>query len=82
MWPQVHTQSWRSFHETGLQMKKWWLDRRAVIFLCFAAVACALIPVCPDKFDWVGISVTSVYVVLGLASWLDHLGRARSGSSR
>ncbi|MSO60114.1 MAG: hypothetical protein EXQ63_07300 [Ilumatobacteraceae bacterium] len=61
-------------------MKKWWLDQRAVILLCFAGFAFALIPICPDKFDWVGITVTIVYVVLGLASWFDHLGRVRSRS--
>lgn len=58
-------------------MTKWWIDRRGVIFLCFAAVAAALLPLCPDKFDWVGITLSTSYVVLGLASWLDHLSRRR-----
>lgn len=58
-------------------MSKWWVDRRGVIFLCFAAVIVVLLPLCPDKYDWVGITTAVSYVVLGLGSWLDHVSRAR-----
>lgn len=63
-------------------MNKWWIDRRGVIFLCFAVVTAALLPLCPDKYDWVGITVTVAYIVLGLASWLDHFSRARRTPTR
>lgn len=62
--------------------RKWWLDRRGVIFLYFALASVALLPLCPDHFDWVGITLACSYVVLGLASWLDHVSRGLSRGRR
>ncbi len=51
------------------------MDRRAVFFV-FAAIVCALlIPVTPENFRWVGELLTGVYLVLGVASLLDHISR-------
>ena len=47
------------------------MDRRAVVFLVFAALAGALTVVAQPEFRWVCISVAITYVVLALASALD-----------
>ncbi len=51
------------------------VDRRAVFFLVAAAAAGALIPVCPEEFQWVAVAVSITYVVLATVSWLDHRSR-------
>lgn len=59
------------------------MDRRALFFLLAAALVAALIPVTDDEFRFVPIGLAVVYLVLALASYLDHRGRrlsARTGS--
>jgi predicted Na+-dependent transporter len=51
------------------------MDRRAVFFVVAAIVCALLIPVTPEKFRWVGELLTGVYLVLSLASLLDHVSR-------
>jgi predicted Na+-dependent transporter len=51
------------------------VDRRAVFFIVAAMVCALLIPVTPDKFRWVGELLTGLYIVLSLASLLDHVSR-------
>lgn len=55
-----------------------WVDRRAIIFFCFAVVSFVLVWPCPEHFRWVGIVIGISYVVLGAMSWLDHLSRWKS----
>jgi TRAP-type uncharacterized transport system fused permease subunit len=53
-------------------------DRRAVFF-AFAALVCfALIPLAESKYRDVTLIVAIVYVVLCVASALDHRSRRRS----
>jgi hypothetical protein len=59
-----------------------WVDRRAVVFLCFALVCLILVWPCPEQFRWVGVVMTIGYVVLALLSWADHLGRWKSYDKR
>ncbi len=51
------------------------MDRRAVFFLFAAVVVAALIPVTDEDFRFVPIGLALVYVVLALASYLDHRSR-------
>lgn len=53
-------------------------DRRALVFLVFAAVAAALIPVAESEHRWVAEVLAVVYLVLAAASALDSWGRSRS----
>ena len=52
-------------------------DRRATVFLVFAAVCFALTPVAQAEFRWVCVTFGVVYVVLALASALDARSRSR-----
>jgi hypothetical protein len=52
-------------------------DRRAVIFLVFAAVCFALTPIAEPAFRWVSITFGSIYILLALASYLDARSRSR-----
>lgn len=52
-------------------------DRRAVFFIVSAVVCGLLAPVCPAEYRWVGWMLTGGYVLLALASWLDHRARRR-----
>jgi hypothetical protein len=53
------------------------VDRRALVFLAFAAIAFALIPAAEPEFRWVCIATGVTYIVLALASALDARGRGR-----
>jgi hypothetical protein len=54
-------------------------DRRAAFF-AFAAVVCfLLIPLAEDKYKEVAGGVGLVYILLAVASALDHWSRRRSG---
>jgi hypothetical protein len=53
-------------------------DRRAVFFALAALVCFALIPLAEAKYRDVTAIVGAVYVVLCLASALDHRSRRRS----
>ena len=62
------------------------MDRRAVFFLCAAAICGALTPLIPIEegkpdITWVGKVTAVAFVVLALMSWLDHIGRHRSRPS-
>jgi hypothetical protein len=52
-------------------------DRRALVFLVFAAACFVLAPVAEREHRWVPIALGVVYVVLALASALDARTRAR-----
>jgi hypothetical protein len=54
------------------------MDRRAAVFLIFAAMCALLVPVTDDEFRWVPIATAVTYVVLALASVLDARSRNRS----
>ena len=51
------------------------MDRRAVFFLGAALLCALLVPVTPDKYRWVGEWLAVTYIVLGIASFLDHISR-------
>jgi hypothetical protein len=53
------------------------VDRRAVFFL-LAAVVCALLVPVAAGHAWVAASVSAVYVLLAVGSWLDHRSRTNS----
>jgi hypothetical protein len=52
------------------------MDRRAAFFLIAAVVCAALVPV-SEGFGWVAATVSGVYLVLALGSWLDARSRRR-----
>jgi hypothetical protein len=54
------------------------MDRRAIFFVGAAVVVMLLIPITESEHRWVPIGLAIVYVLLAVASWLDHRGR-RSG---
>jgi hypothetical protein len=49
------------------------MDRRAVFFMLAAAVCAVLILPSPEDLRWVAESLSVVYVVLAIASFLDYL---------
>lgn len=62
-------------------MKSLFSDRRANIFMIFAAMSVVLLIPCPDKFRNVGEILAATYFVLGIASWADARGRTRGRSN-
>ena len=52
-------------------------DRRALVFLVFAAVCFAVTPLAESAFRWVCVATGAVYVALALASALDARSRSR-----
>ena len=54
------------------------MDRRAAVFLIFAAMCALLVPVTDDEFRWVPIATAVTYVLLAVASVLDARSRKRS----
>jgi hypothetical protein len=52
-------------------------DRRAVVFLVFAAICISLTPVAEPEFRWVCETFCIVYIVLALASALAARSRSR-----
>ena len=52
------------------------MDRRAAFFIVAALVSAALIPVSAG-FGWVAATVSVVYLVLALGSWLDARSHRR-----
>jgi hypothetical protein len=53
-------------------------DRRAAFFLIAALLCLALTPIAEDKYVWVCVTLTVVYVLLAIASYLDARTRART----
>jgi hypothetical protein len=51
-------------------------DKRAAFFLLAAGVCLLLLPVAGDRFRNLTLGVAGVYVLLALASWLDHRSRS------
>jgi len=47
-------------------------DKRAQFFLVVAAVCAVLVPLADDRFRSLTVGVAVVYVLLAVASWLDH----------
>jgi hypothetical protein len=56
-------------------------DRRAVFFLG-AAVACFLLANVAGGYAHVAVGLGTVYVLLSIASWLDHRSREHSLDQR
>jgi hypothetical protein len=59
------------------------MDRRAVFFVCAAAVCAALIPLIPVEkgkpdITWVGWVTCGAFLVLAALSFLDHRSRRRA----
>jgi hypothetical protein len=52
------------------------MDRRAAFFFG-AAVVCALLVPVADGYAWVAATLSGVYAVLGIGSWLDARGHRR-----
>lgn len=52
------------------------MDRRAIFFLGAAVVCLVLVPL-SNGYAWVSTTVAVVYVLLGVASWLDARSRRR-----
>jgi hypothetical protein len=50
-------------------------DRRALFFLLAAAVCFLLVPLAEARYRNLTVGVASVYVLLALASYLDHRSR-------
>jgi hypothetical protein len=50
-------------------------DKRAQFFLLVALVCLALAPLAEDRFRNLTLGVAATYVVLALASFLDHRSR-------
>ncbi|MEY2398743.1 MAG: hypothetical protein QOJ00_1917 [Actinomycetota bacterium] len=53
-------------------------DRRALVFLIFAAVCALLVPIAEPGHRWVAEVTGLTYVVLAAASALDAWSRSRS----
>jgi hypothetical protein len=53
------------------------MDRRAVFFALAAVVCALLVPVSEEELRWVPLVTSVTYVVLALASFLDHRSRRR-----
>lgn len=51
------------------------MNRRALIFVLFAAACAALVPIADQKHRLVPIVLGAVYLVLALLSWLDARNR-------
>jgi hypothetical protein len=52
-------------------------DRRAVVFLVFAAMCFVLLPLAEPSFRWVCTTTGVTYVLLAIASALDARSRSR-----
>ena len=52
------------------------MDNRALFFFG-AALACVLLVPLSDGYAWVSATVATVYVLLGLGSWLDARSHRR-----
>ena len=51
------------------------MDRRALFFLMAAVVVALLIPLTDREIRWVPTGLAALYVILALASYLDHWSR-------
>lgn len=54
------------------------MDRRVWFFAGAAALALVMTPLAPDKFRWVGLTVTITCVVLALLFLADSASRHRA----
>ena len=50
-------------------------DKRAQFFLLAALVCLALVPLADDSYKLVTLAVSGTYLLLALASYLDHRSR-------
>jgi hypothetical protein len=55
-------------------------DRRARFFLLAAVVCVLLVPLADDQFRALTLGVAATYVLLALASYLDHRSRRKADS--
>ncbi len=51
------------------------MNRRALVFLLFAAMSAAIVPLADTKHRFVPVVLGAVYVLLALLSWLDSRSR-------
>ena len=58
------------------------LDRRSVFFVISAVVAALMVPLSDADLRWVPEVVAVTYVVLAVASFLDHESRRRGSLRR
>lgn len=49
-------------------------DKRAVFFIGAAVLCLLLVPVAQHEFRALTLGVAATYLLLALASWLDHRG--------
>jgi uncharacterized membrane protein YqjE len=59
-------------------MRELFSDRRAVVFVVFALVCVALVPLADPEHRWVAWTTAAAYVVLAVLSAIDHWSRSRS----
>ena len=59
-------------------MRELFSDRRAIVFIFFAVVCAALVPLADPEHRWVAWVTAVAYVVLAILSALDHWSRSRS----
>lgn len=52
-------------------------DRRAIVFLIFAVVCFALVPLAEPEHQWIAELTGAAYIVLGVGSALDSWSRSR-----
>jgi hypothetical protein len=52
-------------------------DRRALVFVVFAAICFALVPLAEPEFRWVCITTGITYVLLAVGSALNSRSRSR-----
>lgn len=56
-------------------MKSLFNDTRANIFYLFGFLSLLLLWPCPENFRPIGVILVLVYLLLGIASWVDHKNR-------
>ena len=59
-------------------MREMFSDRRAIVFVVFAVVCVALVPLADPEHRWVAWTTAVAYVVLAVLSALDHWSRSKS----
>ena len=55
------------------------MDRRAIFFVGAALLCLVLTAIAQEQFQEISLGVAAIYLVLAIASALDHRSRRRSG---
>ena len=53
------------------------VDRRAVFCLLAAAACLLMVPLTPEAYRWVGVTLTVAYLLLAAGSYFDFRSRTR-----